>query len=317
MIDIAPHDMAPDRRVLAIVVLICVTGVAAALALMSGALSAEPHGSDSPGPVVRIGLVPSIPTPDDQSALAPISASEAEQRNAALPVSIEPVTTAAPFFAAGANPAARTRALDCLAAAIYYEAGSEPVEGQRAVAQVVLNRVRHPSFPNSVCGVVYEGSSRKTGCQFTFTCDGSRARTPTPARLARVRRIASAALAGHVYAPVGLATHYHTDRVFPYWAQSLDKVGNVGAHIFYRWQGVWGRTAAFRQIYSGEERVPELFKPEVATDAGLASDVRANETLAIAGFERRVIALKGSDTAIAEPTIEGTERWIIPMDPGG
>ncbi len=90
----------------------------------------------------------------------------------------------------GSNPAARAfdqrsqsaadyqRALECLANAIYYEAATEPLDGQRAVAQVVLNRLRHPAFPNSVCGVVYQGSERATGCQFTFTCDGSLVRPP-------------------------------------------------------------------------------------------------------------------------------------------
>ncbi|MFN5901342.1 MAG: cell wall hydrolase, partial [Novosphingobium sp.] len=70
----------------------------------------------------------------------------------------------------------RSRALQCLAAAVYYEARSESDVGQRAVAQVVLNRVAHPSYPNTVCGVVYQGSERTTGCQFSFTCDGSLAK---------------------------------------------------------------------------------------------------------------------------------------------
>src|SRR3546814_14176438 len=75
--------------------------------------------------------------------------------------------------------------------------------GQQAVAQVVLNRVRNPAFPNSVCGTVYEGSSRSTGCQFTFTCDGSLTARREPAAWERARQVAQMALAGFVYAPVG------------------------------------------------------------------------------------------------------------------
>jgi hypothetical protein len=104
--------------------------------------------------------------------------------------------------------------------------------------------------------VVYQGSERTTGCQFSFTCDGSLARTPSVAGWARARRIAAAALAGSVYAPVGLATHYHTYRVFPHWASSLVKSAVIGAHIFYRWNGGWGGPAAFRQAYAGIEPLP-------------------------------------------------------------
>ena len=75
-------------------------------------------------------------------------------------------------------PRRAAQALECLASAVYYEAGNQDDDGERAVAQVVLNRVRHPAFPASVCGVVYEGSTRPTGCQFTFTCDGSLYRQP-------------------------------------------------------------------------------------------------------------------------------------------
>jgi spore germination cell wall hydrolase CwlJ-like protein len=170
--------------------------------------------------------------------------------------------------AEGTNPAAerfilrtrsftdKLRSLECLTAAVYYEAASESDDGQRAVAQVVLNRVRHPTYPNSVCGVVFQGSERSTGCQFSFTCDGSLARVPSVAAWARARRIAAAALAGSVFKPVGLSTHYHTYQVFPYWASSLVKSAVIGAHIFYRWNGGWGGPAAFRQAYAGVEPLP-------------------------------------------------------------
>jgi len=161
---------------------------------------------------------------------------------------------AKPFYMPGSG-IAHLRASECLAQAVWYEAASESEAGQRAVAQVVLNRVAHPAWPNSVCGVVYQGSERATGCQFTFTCDGSLARRPGGASWARAQRIAEEALNGSVYAPVGLATHYHTLWVNPYWAASLDHIGTIGAHRFYRTRGASGSAAAFRGGYAGFEPV--------------------------------------------------------------
>jgi hypothetical protein len=159
---------------------------------------------------------------------------------------------ARPFFSAGVG-LTQARAQECLAQAIWYEAASESEAGKRAVAQVVLNRVAHPSWPNSVCGVVYQGSERRTGCQFTFTCDGSLARRPGGASWARAQRIATEALSGSVYAPVGHATHYHTLWVNPYWAGSLDHIGTIGAHRFYRLRGGAGEKSAFTMAYAGLE----------------------------------------------------------------
>jgi hypothetical protein len=147
----------------------------------------------------------------------------------------------------------RARAQHCLTLAIYYEAASEADAGQRAVAQVVLNRVAHPTYPSTVCGVVFQGSERTTGCQFSFTCDGSMARKPARMWWDRAAQVARAALSGAVYAPVGLATHYHTVQIHPYWADSLHHVGTIGAHRFYRWRGAAGRPAAFRAAYLGGE----------------------------------------------------------------
>ncbi|WP_343222073.1 cell wall hydrolase [Novosphingobium profundi] len=147
----------------------------------------------------------------------------------------------------------RTRALQCLTSAIYYEAASEPDAGQRAVAQVVLNRVAHPSYPNTVCGVVYEGSEKPTGCQFSFTCDGSLARKPATYFWNRAEDVAREALSGAVYRPVGLATHYHTLQVHPYWAQSLHALTTIGAHRFYSFAGPAGNAATFHYLYAGGE----------------------------------------------------------------
>lgn len=159
---------------------------------------------------------------------------------------------ARPFVAVGTG-LNRSRAQECLAQAVWYEAASESEAGQRAVAQVVLNRVAHPSWPDSVCGVVYQGAERATGCQFTFTCDGSLARRPGGASWARAQAIAAAALSGEVYAPVGHATHYHALWVDPYWARTLDHVGTIGAHRFYRNRGTSGEKTAFTMAYAGFE----------------------------------------------------------------
>lgn len=189
----------------------------------------------------------------------PVAPQDALRINSAIPLA-GLAGAARPFVWGSANRAAQARALECLTSAIYYEAGQEPTDGQRAVAQVILNRARHPAFPSSVCGVVYEGSTRQTGCQFTFTCDGSMARAPTAASWDRARKVAVAALAGSVYPNVGNATHYHADYVVPYWASSLAKTAVVGAHLFYRWSGGWGLPNAFGQAYSGRESDPRLLR---------------------------------------------------------
>ncbi|MFN5778686.1 MAG: cell wall hydrolase, partial [Novosphingobium sp.] len=160
----------------------------------------------------------------------------------------------------------RSRALECLTAAIYYEARSESDQGQRAVAQVVLNRVAHPSYPNTVCGVVYQGSERRTGCQFSFTCDGSLAKAPNRMFWYRAENVARAALSGYVERTVGLATHYHTIAIYPYWAPSLRHIITVGAHRFYRFGGAAGEAGAFRFAYRGGEPVAAPHARNAAAD---------------------------------------------------
>lgn len=201
--------------------------------------------------------------------LQPIAPQQALQVNAQIPLIGGPNPAAAAFAFKGSDTA-RAQALNCLASAVYYEAGNQDSDGERAVAQVVLNRVRHPAFPNSVCGVVYQGSTRPTGCQFTFTCDGSLNREPDADGWRRALKIAQDALSGYVYAPVGWATHYHADYVLPTWASSMAKNAIVGAHLFYRWPGGWGNPAAFTSAYSGREpnaavlRTAALAAPHVA-----------------------------------------------------
>src|SRR5262249_50934740 len=117
---------------------------------------------------------------------------------------------ARPFRMPGALEASRD--LDCLTQAVYFEARGEGPGGMQAVAQVVLNRVRHPAFPKTVCGVVFQGSGG-SGCQFSFACDGSVNRAPEAGAWRRARDVAAKALSGHVMAEVGNATHFHTTAV--------------------------------------------------------------------------------------------------------
>ena len=209
-----------------------------------------------------------------------------EPANLPAPVAFDATITAAqPFSMRTASTTDRVRALECLTAALYYEAASESDDGQRAVAQVVLNRVRHPAFPATVCGVVYQGSERASGCQFSFACDGAMARIPSRAGWARAARNAVIALAGQVYAPVGLATHYHTYAVTPAWNRTLVMTDAVGAHFFHRWKGYWGTAAAFHQHYAGGEPLPgphaKLVSPLAATPIVAAAAIAPVAPLAM------------------------------------
>lgn len=187
--------------------------------------------------------------------------------NAATPSVPDQVIRARPFtFAPDTAPEDRLRARDCLAAAVYYEAGVESPQGQRAVAQVVLNRVRNPVFPQTVCDVVFQGAARATGCQFTFTCDGALARRPDPVAWRRAVSVAADALAGVVEPSVGTATHYHANWVVPYWRSTLVKLSTIGTHIFYRWQGALGGKAAFARGYHGGETVYPQLALAIGTD---------------------------------------------------
>lgn len=149
--------------------------------------------------------------------------------------------------------AVRAREVQCLAQAIIYEAGLEPLEGRQAVAQVIMNRLRAPAYPKTVCGVVYQGSTRRTGCQFTFTCDGSLSRPVSEGRFADAVMLAQDAIDGRLPDRVGEATHYHAHYVNPYWAPSLNRVGRIGAHIFYNSAAKGRSTIASGRAARGEE----------------------------------------------------------------
>ena len=220
---------------------------------------------------------------------------QAKVINASLPFDGGPLHSARPF-AVGANDLDQRRALLCLTQAVYYEAAFEPLDGRRAVAQVVLNRLRHPAFPKSVCGVVYQGSGGRV-CQFTFVCDGALYRQPELGAWRQAENVARAALAGYVETAVGEATHYHADYVAPRWAPLLAKVAQIGQHIFYRWPGGWGQPAAFTGRYIGEPRDPLSLRPP---PPALGSAVLTEASATVAG-----------------PVTDGTILKHAPDDVGG
>jgi spore germination cell wall hydrolase CwlJ-like protein len=249
-----------------------------------------------------------IEAPFAPSTLRPMTAQEARAFNARQAAS-GAAAPASAFLLRSDDANDFARSLQCLTMAIYHEAGSESDDGERAVAQVVLNRLRHPAYPKTVCGVVLDGAQRRTGCQFTFACDGSLARTPSAAGWARAGRIAAAALGGAVYQPVGWATHYHANYVVPYWAASLIKVATVGAHVFYRWSGIAGKSEAFRGRYAGHE--PTVSLASIAPTDLAPNVVAAEASAPVATRDRPVLTGAAPIDADKPTTVDLSERRIL------
>lgn len=260
--------------------------------------------------------IPAVPVLEPQ-LVKPLTAAQALAANDALPFASNGLERASSFGtgASQTDPLAYKAALDCLTAAVYYEAAGEGEQGQRAVAQVVLNRVRHPAFPARVCDVVYQGSERRTGCQFTFTCDGSLTRRPSRDGWDRARKIAADALAGSVDTAVGMATHYHANWVVPYWAPRLDKIAAVGNHIFYRWPGLWGRRQAFTQHYAGETttELSGLADAGDALDPGSEASLDLNSAQSSAAGPRTIFP---NPISLLKADQEGREL-VVDQAPGG
>ncbi len=220
------------------------------------------------------------------------------------------VSAARPFRLDGALD--QSRDLDCLTQAAYYEARGEGRDGMKAVAQVVLNRARHPAFPNTVCAVVYQGANRGTGCQFSFTCNGAMRGRVNRAAWDRARDVATKALSGQVFAAVGNATHFHTTAVSPSWRNSLVRVNQVGDHLFYRFGGRSGANQAFayNPRPSGPvEQAPRLIQASLdpvetarnASGAVAYTAVLAREALTPAKTEERPAAAPRAAAAPAAP----------------
>lgn len=236
---------------------------------------------------------------------------EAHRLNAAVPVVAGALRPARPFVFTAASPADRARAVRCLTQGIYYEAALESTKGQEAVAQVILNRVRDPNYANSVCGVVFEGAERTTGCQFSFTCDGSLSQAPVGWAWDRARVVAERALSGYVAAEVGTATHYHADYVYPWWSPTLAKITQIGAHIFYRWNGLAGETAAFKRAYAGREPIIDearFSRPRSRpSDSLIAADGDPVEDGALAdgGLTLRSVEIDGRTRVVGVASLGG------------
>ncbi len=193
--------------------------------------------------------------------------------------------------------------LDCLTKAVYFEARGETPAGQAAVAQVVLNRVRHPAFPKSVCAVVFQGAGKRIGCQFSFACDGSMRRGRETAAWNRAQKVASRALSGTVMAVVGNATHFHTVNVAPSWGPRLVRTAEVGLHVFYRFgQGASRMYAAAPDSQRATfTSAPGVSAPmEITTELRLTSAVKTDKPDATAvadtGVHADVLAKAPSPT---------------------
>ncbi len=202
---------------------------------------------------------------------------------AALIGALASASIAAPVYAQAVPPvpaSTSTDSLACMTAAIYYEAAREPDQGQQAVARVVLNRLADDAYPKSVCGVIFQGSTRHTGCQFTFTCDGSLRIAPDPALWARALTVAAMALASPTMLPGLAATNYHADYVLPLWAATMHRELQIGRHIFYT-------------RHAGQPR------PSLAAIAGMASTPQAATTFSAWGLAiARVTPVRGGDVSV-------------------
>jgi hypothetical protein len=183
----------------------------------------------TPALPLEFSLNSSSPTSSD-GVLVAVEADPVQQTTATQLSSAE----GKPNYAALIDPKDSARQMRCLAEAIYFESRSEPEEGQAAVAQVVLNRVRSGIYPTTVCGVVYQDRNRPFACQFTFACEGKSLRIEEPGPWVVATRIAQEVVSGANYnSKVAEAVNYHANYVSPFWVGYLRKVDRIGAHIFY------------------------------------------------------------------------------------
>jgi spore germination cell wall hydrolase CwlJ-like protein len=291
----------PALRVLLMIIAIAAIIVPAVIVLRAPPIVPTRHHRLVPARIVPKAELP----PVEPVAFEDMSQDDARAFNASIPFVSGPNPAARPFTFSG-SAEQRARALDCLAVAMLYEAGDDVI-GQRAVAQVVINRARHPAFPKTICGVVFQGSERTTGCQFSFTCDGAMTRHRfADAAWVRARQLAGMVLNGAVFRPVGYATHYHTDWVVPYWQSSLDKIVAVHTHLFFRWTGWWGTPAAFYHTVSADE-------PVIAALAPLSDAHKTGAALA----EAAAATAEGTAVTASVSPIAGGDNnsFLVSLDP--
>lgn len=211
--------------------------------LQSQVAEAEPteDGEENEGPRISVAsidptivsdaleAIEGVATPgSDLASPMPVSASE----QLAYARANAPVTDFSQ-----AVPAVSERELWCLATGIYFEARGESYRGQIAVAQVIENRVKHPNYPDSICGVVFQNQHRRNACQFSFACDGQPETIRDRQAWTQAQEIARKVTSGELYLPeVANSTHYHATYVYPYWAPRMTRMTKIGLHIFYRFR---------------------------------------------------------------------------------
>ena len=268
--------------------------------LVAAEIAALPGGPDE-APLLTGALAP--------QAMSADAMEQARISNLADPFFAGLIQPATPFRFTG-SMADRSNARDCLALAAMAEAGNTD-QGQRAVIQVILNRVRHPAFAKTVCGVVFQGSQRQTGCQFTFTCDGSLTRRYGEAAWAAARNRADEALGGQVDAAVGTATHYHTDWVYPSWSPKLQKIAQVETHLFFRWPGDWGTSKSWQGYRGGEMSFAALLSgPGPAADASGTPDLADSDaSVAIAPLPKDTPKVTGGQVVMRLPS--GKANFVV------
>jgi Cell Wall Hydrolase len=199
------------------------------------------------------GEKPVFEPEEDTVAVAPPGGNETIARKGEVNGDAHALVSPAERLGLNLDPEDRAKHEKCLADAIYFEARGEPVRGQIAVAQVVMNRVFSGYYPNSVCGVVYQNANRHMACQFSFACDGIPDRISEPDAWERAKQISRDTLDGKYWlTDVGKATHYHARWVHPHWVREMQKLDRIGVHTFYRprsWGDgantpIWGDAAA-------------------------------------------------------------------------
>jgi hypothetical protein len=239
-----PQTRVQTRALTATAVVAALVGASLGGAYMAGAhAQAEPQAQAAPvGALRQVAMSPPAVQPANPLLV---------RTSLVAALKSDGLRPATPFHAQGAGD------VDCLTQAVYYEARGESAAGQAAVAQVVLNRTRHPAFPHSVCGVVFQRAAG--ACQFSFACDGSMRSRREGSAWARAHAVAEKALAGYVMPDVGSATNFHTTSVNPGWRGTMMQVAQVGAHIFYR---LGGRFIAPQNSFG---RRPDVAQPETLT----------------------------------------------------
>lgn len=258
-----------------------------------------------------------------QTADAPAAPHASDKRSTADGAKVFRVAhaVAQPFKLQGSLE--KSRDLECLTQAVYYESRGESQAGQQAVAQVVLNRVRHPAFPKSICGVVFQHV--RGGCQFSFACDGSISRHLESAAWRRAQKVAGAALDGHVHADVGNATHFHVASLGQVWSTGMMKVAQIGSHVFYRFGGAAGAPKMFRaepqpSVGPVIEKVnaPRMVVAGFALPAGTAAAATTSAERAASAVEtvaKSVVAKTASEVKAATTRSDSKADGALPTPP--